>query len=148
MTTNTLHIHRVLTATPDRVYRAFITPAAMCKWLPPHGFTGEVQQMDARVGGRWHMHFTNHSSGHSHGFGGTYLELVPGERLVYTSVFDDPALAGEMTTTVELRAVSCGVELKATQAGIPGFIPLEQCYLGWQQSLVLLAQLVEPEIPG
>ena len=145
---STVRLHRVLRAAPDRIYRAFLTPAAMCKWLPPYGFTGEVQRMDAQVGGSWHMSFTNFSSGNSHSFGGRYLELVKNERLRYTSVFDDAQLAGEMTTTIELRPVSCGTDLQVVQEGIPAMIPVEMCYLGWQESLLLLAQLVEPDIPG
>jgi len=146
--TQTVRLHRVLRAPPERVYRAFVTPEAMAKWLPPDGFTGQVHRMDARVGGEWRMSFTHFGKGHTHSFGGRYLALVPGERLRYTSVFDDPGLPGEMTTTIELRAVSCGTELHATQEGIPGVIPAEACYLGWQESLSLLARLVEPEIPG
>lgn len=146
MSTNTVRFHRVLSAPPERVYRAFLDAAAMAKWLPPHGFTGTVHQMDARVGGNWRMSFTNFTTGHSHSFGGTYLELVPGERLRYTSRFDDANLPGEMETSVSLAAVSCGTEMTIEQTGIPAIIPAEQCYLGWQQSLTLLMQLVEPEI--
>ena len=146
--TNTVRLHRVLRTPPDRLYRAFIDPAAMAKWLPPNGFTGTVYEMDARVDGRWRMSFTNFSSGNSHSFGGRYLELVPGERLRYTSAFDDPNLPGEMVTTVLLKQVSCGTEMHVTQEGIPGVIPTEACYLGWQESLTLLAKLVEAEIPG
>jgi len=145
---STVRLHRVLRAAPDKIYRAFLTPAALCKWLPPHGFTGEVQRMDAQAGGSWHMSFTNFGSGNSHSFGGRYLELVKNERLRYTSVFDDAQLAGEMTTTIELRPVSCGTDLQVVQEGIPAMIPVEMCYLGWQESLLLLAQLVEPVIPG
>ena len=148
MTTHTITLHRVLRAPPDRVYRAFITPAAMAKWLPPHGFTGTVHQMDAQVGGSWRMSFTNLSSGNGHSFGGRYVELVPGQLLKYTSVFDDPNLPGEMLTTITLQPVFCGTELQAVQQGIPAVIPPQACYLGWQESLLLLAQLVEPEIPG
>ncbi|MDX2166006.1 MAG: SRPBCC family protein [Deltaproteobacteria bacterium] len=144
---NTIRLHRVLQAPPERVYRAFLDPAAMCKWLPPHGFVGTVHSMDARVGGSYKMSFTNFSTGSSHSFGGEYLELVPGERLRYRDQFDDPNLPGEMQVTIDLRAVSCGTELSVTQEGIPDVIPPESCYLGWQQSLVLLAQLVEAEIP-
>jgi uncharacterized protein YndB with AHSA1/START domain len=144
---NTIALHRVLRCPPERIYRAWTTPAAMVKWLPPHGFTGEVQAMDPRVGGHWHMSFTNLGTGHSHGFGGSYLEAVPGERLRYTAVFDDPNLPGEMQTAVTLRAVSCGTELSIEQSGIPDMIPTEFCHLGWQESLTLLAQLVEPTIP-
>jgi uncharacterized protein YndB with AHSA1/START domain len=148
MTTGTVTLHRVLTAPPERVYRAFLDPDAMVKWLPPHGFTGRVLEMDAKVGGIYRMQFTNLSSGHVHAFGGKYLELVPNERIVNTDVFDDPNLPGEMTTTITLKAVSVGTELTAVQQGIPAMIPTEACYLGWQQSLQLLALLVEPEIPG
>jgi len=130
------------------VYRAFLDPDAMAKWLPPHGFTGRVLAMDAQVGGSYRMQFTNLSSGHTHAFGGKYLELVPNERIVHTDAFDDANLPGEMTTTITFKAVSCGTELTAVQSGIPAMIPTEACYLGWQQSLQLLAQLVEPEIPG
>lgn len=147
MPTSTVQLHRVLRATPERVYRAFLDPDAMCKWLPPHGFTGHVHQMDAVEGGQWRMSFTNFTTGGSHSFGGRYLELVPNERLVYTSEFDAPELPGQMQTTVSLRAVSCGVELTVVQAGIPEVIPVEACYLGWQESLALLAQLVEAAIP-
>lgn len=146
MTTNTVQLQRVLKATPDRVYRAFLTADAMAKWLPPFGFTGKVHEMDAQVGGTYRMSFTNFTTGDSHSFGGEYLELVPNERLRYTARFDDPNLPGDMQTTVTLRAVFCGVEIKVVQEGIPAVIPTEACYLGWQESLVLLAQLVEPEI--
>ena len=148
MTTHTITLHRVLRAPPERVYRAFTTPAAMAKWLPPHGFTGTVHQMDAQVGGHWRMSFTNLGSGNSHSFGGRYVELVPGQLLKYTSVFDDPNLPGEMLTTITLQPVFCGTELQAVQQGIPAVIPPQACYMGWQESLLLLAQLVEPEIPG
>jgi uncharacterized protein YndB with AHSA1/START domain len=146
MTTNTVRLHRVLKSTPDRVYRAFIDAAAMAKWLPPHGFTGTVHEMDAHVGGSYRMSFTNFTTGGGHSFGGQYLELVPNERLRYTAQFDDPNLPGQMQTTVTLRPVFCGVELHVVQEGIPAMIPAEACYLGWQESLQLLAQLVEPEI--
>lgn len=146
MSTTTVRLHRVLQAPPERVYRAFLDASAMSKWLPPHGFTGQVHQMDARVGGSWRMSFTNFTTGHSHSFGGKYLELVPGERLRYTSAFDDPNLPGEMQTTVSLAAVSCGTEMSVVQEGIPAIVPAEQCYVGWQQSLTLLTQLVEAEI--
>ena len=146
MTTNTVQLHRVFKSTPDRVYRAFLTADAMAKWLPPFGFTGKVHQMDARVGGTYSMSFTNFTTGDSHSFGGEYLELVPNELLRYTAKFDDPNLPGQMQTTVTLREVFCGVEIKVVQEGIPAVIPAEACYLGWQESLVLLAQLVEPEI--
>ena len=146
MSTNTVQLHRVLKSTPDRVYRAFLNPDAMAKWLPPFGFTCKVHQMNAEVGGTYSMSFTNFTTGDSHSFGGEYLELVPNELLRYTARFDDPNLPGRMQTTVTLRAVFCGVEIKVVQEGIPAVIPAEACYLGWQESLVLLAQLVEPEI--
>lgn len=144
---NTVTLHRVLRAPPERVYRAFLDPQAMVKWLPPHGFTGKVLEVDARVGGRYRMSFTNFSTGRSHSFGGTYTELVPGERISYTDKFDDPNLAGEMQVTISLRAVACGTELEILQQGIPESIPVEFCYVGWQESLGLLMQLVEPDIP-
>ena len=145
---NTIRLHRVLRATPERVYRAFVDPDAMAKWLPPNGFTGKVHQMDAKVGGTFRMSFTNFSSGRRHSFGGKYLELVPNERLRYTDQFDDPNLPGEMLTTVALKKVSVGTEVSIAQEGVPDVIPPEACYLGWQESLTLLAMLVEPEIPG
>ena len=148
MATNTVTLHRVLRATPDRVYRAFLDADAMVKWLPPHGFTGKVHHLDATVGGTYKMSFTNFSTGHSHSFGGKYLELIPNERIRHTDAFDDPNLPGEMETTISIRPVFCGVELNIVQQGIPEVIPTEACYLGWQESLVLLAQLVEAEIPG
>jgi uncharacterized protein YndB with AHSA1/START domain len=148
MASNTVRLHRVLRASPERIYRAFTEPDAMAKWLPPYGFTARVHEMDVRVGGQWRMSFTNFSSGHSHSFGGQYLELAPGEFLRYTSRFDDANLPGEMQTSVTLRKVSCGTELDAVQEGIPSLIPVEACYLGWQESLLQLAKLVEPEIPG
>jgi len=148
MATGTVNLHRVLRCPPDRVYRAFTTPHAMAKWLPPHGFTGQVHQMEARVGGTYKMSFTHFGSGRSHSFGGRYLELVPDQLLRYSATFDDPNLPGDMQTTVSLKAVSCGTEVSIVQQGIPSAIPTEQCYLGWQESLTLLAQLVEPEIPG
>ena len=148
MSANTVRLHRVLKAPPERVYRAFLDPAAMVKWLPPYGFTGAVQHMDARVGGGYRMSFTNFGTGHTHAFGGTYAELVPGERLRYTDRFDDPNLPGEMSVTVTLRAVLCGTELTVVQEGIPAAIPAEMCYLGWQESLAQLALVVEPNIPG
>jgi uncharacterized protein YndB with AHSA1/START domain len=148
MATNTVKLHRVLRTPPERVYRAFLDPAAMAKWLPPNGFTGKVHEMDARIDGKWRMSFTNFSNGQSHSFGGQYLELVPNERLRYTSIFDDPNLPGQMTTTVTLRAVFCGTEMHVVQEGIPEVIPAEACYLGWQESLTLLKQLVEAEIRG
>jgi uncharacterized protein YndB with AHSA1/START domain len=144
---HTIRLHRVLRATPERVYRAFLDPAAMCKWLPPHGFTGTVHEMDARTGGRFRMSFTNFSTGSSHSFGGEYLEMVPGERLKYTDRFDDPNLPGTMVTTVAMKAVMAGTELSIVQEGIPEAIPVEMCYLGWQESLALLANVVEPQIP-
>lgn len=146
--TSTVRLHRVLCAPPERVYRAFIDADALAKWLPPHGFTGKVHQMDARVGGRYKMSFTHFSTGHSHGFGTTFLEMKPGERLVYVAVFDDPNLPGEIKTTVTLLKVSCGTALHVTQEGLPSVIPAESCTLGWQQSLLQLAAIVEPEIPA
>jgi uncharacterized protein YndB with AHSA1/START domain len=144
----TVQFHRVLRATPERVYRAFLDPDAMAKWLPPNGFTGRVHHMDARVGGTYRMSFTNFTNGHSHSFGGTYLELVPNERIVHTDKFDDPNLPGEMRVTITVKKVSVGTEMNVVQEGIPDVIPTEACYLGWQESLVLLAKLVEAEIPG
>ena len=144
---NTVRLHRVLRAKPERVYRAFLEPDAMVKWLPPNGFTGKVHQMDAKVGGTYKMSFTNFSTGSSHSFGGKYLELKPGELLRYTDKFDNPGLPGEMITTIALKQVFCGTELNVTQEGIPAVIPAEACYLGWQESLTLLAKLVEAEIP-
>lgn len=146
--TGTVRLHRVLTAPPERIYRAFLDADAMCKWLPPHGFTGHVHSMDARVGGSYRMTFTNFSSGSSHSFGGTFVELVPNERIRHTDTFDDPNLPGEMQTTIVLRKVMVGTEIEIVQEGIPAVIPTEACYLGWQESLTLLAQLVQPEIPG
>jgi uncharacterized protein YndB with AHSA1/START domain len=143
----TVKFHRVLTAPPSRIYRAFLDPDAMAKWLPPHGFTGKVHEMDARVGGRYRMSFTNFSTGNSHDFGGEYLELVQDERIAYTDRFDDPNLPGEMRTTIVLKPVSVGTELSIEQSGIPDAIPVEMCYLGWQESLQLLGQLVQAEIP-
>ncbi len=148
MAGNTVRLHRVLRAPQDRIYRAFIDPDAMAKWLPPHGFTGKVQHIDAKVGGTYKMSFTNFSKGQSHSFGGKFVELVPGERLRYTDAFDDPNLPGTMQTTVILTKVSVGTEVSIVQEGIPAAIPLEACYLGWQESLALLAALVEAEIPG
>ena len=148
MTANTVRLHRVLRAAPDRVYRAFLDPDAMAKWLPPHGFTGKVHHLDAKVGGTYKMSFTNFSTGNGHTFGGEYLELVPNERIRHTDMFDDPNLPGEMRTTISFKQVFCGTELNVVQEGIPEAIPLEACYLGWQESLTLLAQLVEAEIPG
>lgn len=147
MTTQTVTLHRVLRAPPGRIYRAFLDADAMVKWLPPHGFTGKVHHLDATVGGTYRMSFTNFSTGHRHFFGGRYLELVPDVRIRHTDAFDDPNLPGEMETTIDLRPVSCGVEIHIVQRGIPEAIPVEACYLGWQESLTLLAQLVEPDIP-
>ena len=146
--TGTVTLHRVFRAPPERLYRAFLDPDAMAKWLPPHGFTGRVLSMDARVGGSYRMQFTNFSNGQSHAFGGEYLELVPGERIVHTDSFDDPNLPGEMRTTITFRPVLVGTEVTAVQEGIPAVIPTEMCYLGWQESLQLLAVLIEAEIPG
>ena len=146
--TSTVTLHRVFRAPPDRLYRAFLDPDAMAKWLPPHGFTGRVLSMDARVGGRYRMQFTNFSNGQSHAFGGEYLELAPGERIVHTDSFDDPNLPGEMRTTITFRPVLVGTEVTAVQEGIPAVIPTEMCYLGWQESLQLLALLIEAEIPA
>lgn len=146
MSTNTVKLHRVIRATPDRVYRAFLDADAWAKWLPPFGFTGKVHQMEPKVGGKYRMSFTNFTTGHSHSFGGEYLELVPNRKLRYTAAFEDPNLPGAMQTTVILDAVSCGVEISIVQEGIPSVIPAEACYLGWQESLQLLVQLVEPEI--
>jgi uncharacterized protein YndB with AHSA1/START domain len=148
MATGTVRFHRVLAAPPERVYRAFLDADAMAKWLPPHGFTGHVYSMDAKVGGSYRMSFNNFSANKSHAFGGKYLELVPNERLRYTASFDDPNLPGEMTTTITLRKVSVGTEIDIVQEGIPAVIPPEACYLGWQDSLTLLTQLATPEIPG
>ena len=148
MSTNTVKLHRVLRAKPERVYRAFLEPDAVAKWLPPYGYTCKVDHLDAKVGGTYRMSFRNFGSGNAHSFGGKYLELVPGERIRYTDKFDDPNLPGEMVTTVTLKAVSCGTELSVIQEGIPAAIPAEMCYLGWQESLAQLAMLVEPEIPG
>lgn len=148
MAGNSVQLHRVLRATPERIYRAFLDPDAMVKWLPPNGFTGKVHQIDAKVGGGYKMSFTNFTSGNSHSFGGKYVELKPHERIRYTNQFDNPGLPGEMTTTVTLRKVSVGTELNVVQQDIPAAIPAEACYLGWQESLALLAKLVEAEIPG
>lgn len=147
MSGNTIRLHRVLRAAPDKVYRAFIEPDALARWSPPHGFTCAVEHVDARVGGGFRMAFTNFTTGSSHAFGGEYLELVPSERLRYTDRFDDPNLPGEIEVTVSLQAVSCGTELTIVQTGVPDVIPPEMCYLGWQESLEYLARLVEPEIP-
>ena len=145
--TNTVRLHRVLRAKPERVYRAFLDPDAMVKWLPPNGFTAKVHQMEAKAGGVYKMSFTNFSTGSSHSFGGKYLELKPNELLRYTDKFDNPGLPGEMITTITLKQVFCGTELNVTQEGIPSVIPAEACYTGWQESLILLAKLVEAEIP-
>ena len=147
MSTNTVRLHRVLRAPPERVYRAFLEADALAKWLPPNGFTAKVHHMDAKVGGSFKMSFTNFTSGHSHSFGGEYLELVPYERIRYTDKFDDPNLPGEILATISLKQVSCGTELNVVQEGLPEVIPVEACYLGWQESLTLLAKLVEAEIP-
>lgn len=145
---NTVRLHRVLRAPAERVYRAFLDADAKAKWLPPHGFTGKVHESNAIVGGSYRMSFTNFTTGQSHGFGGTYIELVPNERIRYSDRFEDPNLPGEMSVTVTLTTVSCGTELNVVQEGLPDAIPVEQCYLGWQQSLELLGQLVEAEIKG
>jgi uncharacterized protein YndB with AHSA1/START domain len=145
--TNTIRLYRVLKAPAERVYRAFLDPEAMVKWLPPHGFTAKVHQLDAKVGGTYKMSFKNFTTGKSHAFGGTYVNLEPGELIRYTDKFDDPNLPGEMRTTITLRKVLVGTELNVVQEGVPAAIPAEACYLGWQESLTLLAQLVEPEIP-
>lgn len=143
---NTIRLHRVFRAPPERVYRAFLDPAALAKWLPPNGFTAQVHRLDAKVGGSYQMSFTNFSNGQSHSFGGEYLELVPNERLRYTDRFDDPNLPGLMETIVTLKPVSCGTELQVVQEGVPDVIPAEACYVGWQECLVLLGKLVEAEI--
>jgi uncharacterized protein YndB with AHSA1/START domain len=143
----TIHLHRVLQATPERIYRAFLDADALAKWLPPNGFTGKVHHLDANVGGGYKMSFTNFSTGKSHSFGGTYYELTPHERIRYSNEFDDPNLPGKMQTTITLKQVFCGTELNITQEGVPAAIPAEACYLGWQESLTLLAKLVEAEIP-
>jgi uncharacterized protein YndB with AHSA1/START domain len=148
MASNTVRLHRVLRTKPERVYRAFLDAAAMVKWLPPNGFTGTVHELDPKVGGRYRMSFTNLTNGESHSFGGKYLELVPNERIKHTDKFDDPNLPGEMITTITLKPVPVGTELNVVQEGIPAAIPTEACYLGWQESLTLLAHLVEAEIPG
>lgn len=148
MTAHTVRLHRVLRAPPERVYRAFLDADALCKWLPPHGFTGKVHHLDARVGGTYQMSFTNFGKGQSHSFGGQYLELVPDTLIKHTDQFDDANLPGVMVTTINFRAVFCGTELHIVQEGIPEMIPPEACYMGWQESLTLLALLVEPDIPG
>ena len=144
---NTIRLHRVLRTAPEKVYRAFLTADAMVKWLPPNGFTCKVHHMDAKVGGTYKMSFTNFTTGKSHSFGGTYLELTPHERIRYSDKFDDPNLTGEMQTTITLKKVSCGTDVSIVQEGVPAAIPAEACYLGWQESLILLAKLVEAEIP-
>lgn len=148
MATGTVRLHRILRTKPERVYRAFLDAGAMVKWLPPYGFTCTVHHLDARVGGTFKMSFTNFGTGNGHSFGGTYRELVPHERIRYSDVFDDPNMPGEMETTVSLKPVLCGTEISVVQSGIPEMIPVEMCYLGWQESLSQLATLVEPEIPG
>ena len=148
MSTNSVKFHRVIRATPERIYRAFLDAEALAKWLPPNGFTGKVQHLDAKVGGSYRMSFTNFTTGQAHSFGGVYRELVPSERIRYTDSFDDPNLPGEMQTTITLKQVSCGTELTVVQEGVPQAIPVEMCYLGWQESLAQLAHLVEPEIPS
>jgi len=148
MTTGTIRLHRVLRAKSERIYRAFLDADAMAKWLPPYGFTCKVHHMDAKIGGTFRMSFTNFTSGSGHSFGGEYLELVPSQRICYSDKFDDPNLPGIMKTTVTLTQVSCGTEIVIVQEGLPEVIPLEMCYLGWQESLAQLANLVEPEIPG
>ena len=145
--TNTIRLHRVFKAPPERLYRAFLDPGAMCKWLPPNGFTGQVHHLEAKVGGTYKMSFTNFSTGSSHSFGGEYLELTPNERIRHTDRFDDPNLPGEMQTTITLKQVMVGTEVNIVQEGVPAAIPAEACYLGWQESLRLLSQLVEAEIP-
>jgi uncharacterized protein YndB with AHSA1/START domain len=147
MMPSTIRLHRVLRATPERVYRAFLDPDAMVKWVPPNGFTGKVHHLDARVGGSYKMSFTNFTTGKSHSFGGEYLELVPHERIRYSDTFDDPNLPGAMQVTITFTKVSCGTEVNITQEGVPDLIPAEACYLGWQESLALLVKLVEAEIP-
>jgi len=147
MSTNTIRLHRVLRAAPEKIYRAFLDPEAMAKWLPPNGFTGKVHHMDAKVGGNYKMSFTNFTTGKSHSFGGTYVELTPHERIRYTDKFDDPNLPGEMQATITLKKVSCGTELNIVQEGVPNVIPAEACYLGWQEALTLLTKLIEAEIP-
>lgn len=148
MPDRTVHLHRVLRCPPEKLYRAFLEPGALAKWLPPYGFTCTVHSLEATVGGRFRMSFHNFGSGHGHSFGGEYLELVPNERIRYTDRFDDPNLPGQMDVTVTLTPVTCGTELRVAQAGIQEIVPLEMCYLGWQESLQQLATLVEPEIPG
>ena len=148
MSTHTIRLHRVLRSTPEKIYRAFLDADALAKWISPYGFTAKVHSLDPKVGGGFRMSFTNFTTGKSHSFGGTYLELVPYERLRYTDKFDDPNLPGVLTVTVTLKKVLCGTEVNIEQAGVPAVIPAEMCYLGWQESLTQLAQLVEPEIPN
>lgn len=148
MHAGTIRLHRVLRSTPEKIYRAFLEAGALAKWLPPYGFICDVHHLDAKVAGTFRMSFTNFSTGHGHSFAGEYRELLPYERIRYTDKFDDPNLQGEMQVTVSLKPVSCGTEIDIVQEGIPAAIPLEMCYLGWQESLVQLAHLVEPEIPG
>ena len=148
MSTNTIRLHRVLRTTPEKLYRAFLEPDAIAKWMPPNGFTCKVHQMDAKVGGTYKMSFTNFTTGQSHSFGGKYIELTPNQRIRYTDKFDDPNMPGEIAATIELKKLSCGTELTILQEGLPAAIPTEMCYLGWQESLILLAKLVEPEIKG
>jgi uncharacterized protein YndB with AHSA1/START domain len=148
MSAGTVRLHRVIRAPAERIYRAFLDADAMPKWLPPNGFTGRVHQIDAKVGGTYRMSFTNFASGNAHSFGGTFVELAPGERIRHTDKFDDPNLSGEMTTTITFKTVMVGTEMNVVQEGIPAAIPVEACYLGWQESLTLLAQLVEAEVPG
>lgn len=147
MQTNTIRLHRVLKTTPDKAYRAFIDPEAMVKWLPPHGFTGKVHHLDAKTGGTYKMSFKNFSTGQTHSFGGEYLELVPGQRIRHTDKFDDANLPGTMHVSIDFKKVAVGTEITIVQEGVPAVIPVEACYLGWQESLTLLAQLIEPEIP-
>ena len=148
MSSRSVHLHRVLKTSPEKVYRAFLEGGALAKWLPPYGFTCTVHHLEAQVGGTFRMSFHNFTTGHGHSFGGEYLELVPNERIRYTDKFEDPNLPGVLEVTVSLTPVICGIELNVTQAGIPDAIPLEMCYLGWQESLEQLAKLVEPDIPG
>jgi uncharacterized protein YndB with AHSA1/START domain len=148
MSTNTIRLHRVLRASPEKVYRAFLDAEALAKWIPPYGFTCKVHHQDPKVGGTYKMSFTNFTTGQNHSFGGTYVELVPHERIRYTDRFDDPNLPGELSVTINLKKVACGTELNIEQAGVPAVIPPEMCHLGWQESLAQLAQLVEPEIAG
>jgi uncharacterized protein YndB with AHSA1/START domain len=147
MATGTVRLHRVIKCKPERIYRAFLDADAMAKWLPPHGFTGKVHHLDAKVGGTYKMSFTNFTTGDGHSFGGTYLELVPNERICHTDKFDDPTMSDDMRTTVSLKQLACGTDLSIVQEGIPAMIPTEMFYLGWQESLLLLAQLVEAEVP-